>query len=64
MSTKEEKELEKKILKELEPIIQKLEGLYAEIDNMVEAGLLTREQADDIMGATLDKDEEEREKQL
>lgn len=46
---------EEKIMKELEPVINKLRNLYDEIDNMVKLGIITQEQADDMTGATIDK---------
>ena len=46
---------EEKINKELKPIIEKLRNLYDEIELMVKDGIITREQADDITGASIDK---------
>ena len=46
---------EEKINKELKPIIDKLRNLYDEIELMVKDGIITREQADDMTGASIDK---------
>lgn len=46
---------EEKINKELKPIIEKLRNLYDEIELMVKDGIITREQADDMTGASIDK---------
>lgn len=46
---------EEKINKKLKPIIEKLMNLYDEIELMVKDGIITREQADDMTGASIDK---------
>lgn len=51
---------EEKINKELKPIIEKLRNLYDEIELMVKDGIITREQADDMMGASIDKLDEKK----
>lgn len=48
---------EEDIIKELEPVIKKLKELYAEIDALVEMGIITQEDADDMTGASLDKED-------
>ena len=51
---------EEKINKELKPIIEKLRNLYDEIELMVKDGIITREQADDMTGACIDKLDEKK----
>jgi len=51
---------EEKINKELKPIIEKLRNLYDEIELMVKDGIITREQADDMTGASIDKLDEKK----
>lgn len=51
---------EEKINKELKPIIEKLRSLYDEIELMVKDGIITREQADDMTGASIDKLDEKK----
>lgn len=51
---------EEKINKELKPIIEKLRNLYDEIELMVKDGIITREQADDMTGVSIDKLDEKK----
>ena len=46
---------EEELFKKIEPIIIEIKALHEQIYNLVNLGIITQEQADDITGATIDK---------